>query len=287
MSSRILVVNDKLLALNALQGVLTSEGYAVESARTSNEGMDKLGGQHYDLVIANFDLSDKDGFAFIERLRNSSPATGLVLLGQAPSQEQIRRAVALKIKHYLPYNCPPSLLHKTIGRTLRKPEQEKGMGISSEAEWSAEVLQEVDSIIRRYEGKSGGLIPALQMTQEAIGYLPPSILKRLAKGMRISESEIHGVVSFYSFFTMRPRGRHNVRVCLGTACYVKAAEEIVRNLCEGLQVEIGGMTSDKKFSLETVRCLGACGLAPVVVVDKDTHGFVNPVKGLDILKEYE
>ncbi len=154
-------------------------------------------------------------------------------------------------------------------------------------EFSAEALRKLDNVIARYRRKPGSLIPVLQAAQEIIGYLPVVILKRIAKGMRISESEVHGVVSFYSFFTMKPRGKHNIRVCLGTACYVKSAEEIVRHLSEGLNLEVGGMTKDRKFSLETVRCLGACGLAPVVVVDKDTHGPVNPVKAADILKDYE
>ena len=154
-------------------------------------------------------------------------------------------------------------------------------------EFSAESLRKLDAVIARYRKKPGSLIPVLQAAQEIIGYLPVVILKRIAKGMRVSESEVHGVVSFYSFFTMKPRGRHNIRVCLGTACYVKSAEEIVRHLSEGLNVEVGGMTPDHKFSLETVRCLGACGLAPVVVIDKETHGPVNPVKAVDILKEYD
>ena len=94
-------------------------------------------------------------------------------------------------------------------------------------------------------------------------------------------------MSFYSFFTMKPKGKHNVRVCLGTACYVKGAEEVVKKLCDGMSIDVGGITTDKKFSLETVRCLGACGLAPVVVVDKDYHGSVNPVKVNEILKDYE
>jgi NADH-quinone oxidoreductase subunit E/NADP-reducing hydrogenase subunit HndA len=100
-------------------------------------------------------------------------------------------------------------------------------------------------------------------------------------------SEVHGVVSFYSFFTMKPKGKHNVRVCLGTACYVKRASEILAKLKEFLGIEEGEMTEDKKYSLETVRCLGACGLAPVVVVDHDTHGSLDPVKVSEILKEYE
>jgi NADH:ubiquinone oxidoreductase subunit E len=86
---------------------------------------------------------------------------------------------------------------------------------------------------------------------------------------------------------MKPKGKHNVKVCLGTACYVKGAEEIASKMKEGLGIEVGGITDDRRFSLESVRCLGACGLAPVVVVDKDTHGSVNPVKAMELLKQYE
>ncbi|MGO9611559.1 MAG: NAD(P)H-dependent oxidoreductase subunit E [Dissulfurispiraceae bacterium] len=161
------------------------------------------------------------------------------------------------------------------------------------AEWSPseklseEVIIKLDEIIKNHRKKPGSLIPVLQEAQEFIGYLPPAALKYIARGLRIHVSEVHGVVSFYSFFTMKPKGKHNIRVCLGTACYVKGAEEIVHKFREGLQIEIGGMTSDGKFSLETVRCLGACGLAPVVVVNKDTHGSINPVKSLDLLRDYE
>ncbi|MEW6739112.1 MAG: NAD(P)H-dependent oxidoreductase subunit E [Nitrospirota bacterium] len=145
----------------------------------------------------------------------------------------------------------------------------------------------LDEIINKYKHKPGSLIPVLQESQELVGYLPPVVQRHISKGLRIPVSEVHGVVSFYSFFTMKPKGKHNIRVCLGTACYVKGAEEIVKKFSDGLKVDVGGITTDKKFSLETVRCLGACGLAPVVVVDKDTHGSVNPVKTLDLLKEYE
>ncbi|MDA8085405.1 MAG: NAD(P)H-dependent oxidoreductase subunit E, partial [Nitrospiraceae bacterium] len=129
--------------------------------------------------------------------------------------------------------------------------------------------------------------PVLQEAQELVGYLPPVVQRHIARGLNLPVSEVHGVVSFYSFFSMKPKGKHNVRVCLGTACYVKRAEEILARLKEQLQIDIGEVTVDRKFSLESVRCLGACGLAPVVVVDKDTHGSVNPVKTMDILAQYE
>lgn len=286
MSCKILVVDDELIELSGFKGLMVAEGHTLDSSHTKSEATARLGESRYDLVITDLDPVAIKSIEFVTLLRNTSPAACVVLMAKSPSREQIRKALALKIEFYLPYNASPSLMRKTIGRALRKSTG-KHVGIAPQEEWDPEILKKLDDIIARNRKKPGSLIPVLQMAQEITGYLPPSILRHISKGMRIPESEIHGVVSFYSFFTMKPRGRHNIRVCLGTACYVKAAEEIIRNLSEGLQVEVGGMTSDRKFSLETVRCLGACGLAPVVVVDKDTHGFINPVKALDIVKDYE
>jgi NADH-quinone oxidoreductase subunit E/NADP-reducing hydrogenase subunit HndA len=112
------------------------------------------------------------------------------------------------------------------------------------------------------------------------------VQRHIAKGLNFSASEVHGVVSFYSFFTMKPRGKHNIRVCLGTACYVKRAEEIMDKLKEDLNIDVGEVTPDKLFSIESVRCLGACGLAPVVVIGEDTHGSINPVKTGELIDQY-
>jgi NADH:ubiquinone oxidoreductase subunit E len=149
-----------------------------------------------------------------------------------------------------------------------------------------EKLHELDKAIEEYRGKPGALIPMLQRAQEICGYLPAEIQRRIAAGLEISPSMVYGVVSFYSFFTMKPRGKHVVRVCLGTACYVKRSEEILDKLSQELGIEVGGVTEDKKFSLEGVRCLGACGLAPVAVIGEDTFGLLDPVKSVEILKNY-
>jgi NADH:ubiquinone oxidoreductase subunit E len=154
-------------------------------------------------------------------------------------------------------------------------------------EFSQEELAAVDRIVGHYEGKPGALIPVLEEVQEAIGYLPKSIQTRIAQAMNVPLREVHGVVSFYSFFTMAPRGRHTTRCCLGTACYVRGGKHNMEKLKEVLQIEPGGTTDDRKFSLETVRCLGACGLAPVITVDEDTYRQVKPSKLPEILEQYE
>ncbi|MBI4620889.1 MAG: NAD(P)H-dependent oxidoreductase subunit E [Desulfobacterales bacterium] len=156
-----------------------------------------------------------------------------------------------------------------------------------EQEFSAEDIASVDTIIERYARKPGALIPALEEIQEAIGYLPKSIQRRIAIGLRIPFSEVYGVITFYSFFTMVPKGRHTVRVCLGTACYVRGGKRNMEKLSGILGVGPGSTTDDRRFSLDTVRCIGACGLAPTMVIDNNTFKQVKPTKISDILEDYD
>lgn len=153
--------------------------------------------------------------------------------------------------------------------------------------FSPEELATVDDIISRYKSVPGSLIPVLEDVQEVLGHIPKSIQRKIALDLGIPFSEVYGVVTFYSFFTMVPRGRHTIRCCLGTACYVRGGKRNLTKLTETLKVEPGETTEDRRFSLETVRCLGACGLAPVLTVDDDTFGQVKPSKIPEILESYE
>lgn len=150
-----------------------------------------------------------------------------------------------------------------------------------------EMYRKIDGIIEKYKSRPGSLIPVLQQAQEVCGYLPDKVQRYIAAGLKMSPSVVFGVATFYSFFTLVPRGKHVIRVCLGTACYVKRSEEIVDKLKTELGVQVGEITKDGKYSLEAVRCLGACGLAPVVVVGQDTYGDVAATKVMDIVKKYE
>ncbi|MBN1627677.1 MAG: NAD(P)H-dependent oxidoreductase subunit E [Deltaproteobacteria bacterium] len=150
-----------------------------------------------------------------------------------------------------------------------------------------EVMSRVDEIIARFKGKDGGLIPVLEECQGIVGYLPVELQEYIGKGLNLPGSTVYGVVTFYSFFTMVPKGRHNIKVCLGTACYVRGTKNIVKKLKDDIKIGIGETTEDRRFSLQAVRCLGACGLAPAVVVDEDTYGGVKPNMVSDILAKYE
>jgi len=157
----------------------------------------------------------------------------------------------------------------------------------SEQEFTAEELSKVDAIIERYRSKPGALIPVLEDVQDALGYLPASIQKKIALGLGVPFSEVYGVVTFYSFFTMVPRGKHTVKCCLGTACYVRGSKKILEKLSGTLGIQPGETTADRLFSLETVRCLGACGLAPVITADDETFRHVKPTKVVELLKNYD
>jgi NADH-quinone oxidoreductase subunit E/NADP-reducing hydrogenase subunit HndA len=153
-------------------------------------------------------------------------------------------------------------------------------------EFTEEQVEKLDSIIARHKGKPGGLIPVLEEAQVALEYLPVSVQKRIAKGLNLPFSRVYGVVTFYSFFTMTPRGRHTVRACLGTACYVRGSKALADAIKKEFGVEEGETTPDRRFTYETVRCLGACGLGPVVVVDEDVHGRMKPSKLKDVFSQY-
>lgn len=146
-----------------------------------------------------------------------------------------------------------------------------------------DVMAKVDEIIDRDKGKPGCLIPVLEECQMVVDYLPKELLEYISNRLNIPGSTVFGVVTFYSFFTMVPKGRHTIKVCMGTACYVRGISEVRNRLESQLDVRVGGTTEDRRFSLEAVRCLGACGLAPVMVVDGVTHGGVTPDSALKII----
>ena len=131
------------------------------------------------------------------------------------------------------------------------------------------------------------MIPALKESQDICGYLPKQVQRRIAEGLNLSPSQVYGVVSFYAFFTTTPRGKHIIRVCLGTACYVKGSKQIIEKLEQELGLSVGGITKDRRYSLEAVRCLGCCSLAPAMMVNNDTHALVEPSEAVRIVRSYE
>lgn len=150
----------------------------------------------------------------------------------------------------------------------------------------AELLERVAQIAAEYRGREGSLIQVLHLAQGVYGHLPLEVQTVVAKGLDIPLSEVSGVVSFYSFFSTQPRGEHTIRVCLGTACYVRGGKKIVERLEKLLDVPTGQTTKDRLFTFEVARCIGACGLAPAMSIDDTVYKQVNPDKLEQILARY-
>lgn len=144
----------------------------------------------------------------------------------------------------------------------------------------------LNGIMAEYKEKPGALIPVLQQAQALFGYLPEKVIRSIAEGLNEPYSKVFGVVTFYSFFSRVPRGKYLIRVCLGTACYVRGGKDILDTLKKELKLEVGGTTEDRLFSLDVGRCFGACGLAPVLMINDDVHQRVKPAKLREILAQY-
>ncbi len=147
--------------------------------------------------------------------------------------------------------------------------------------------QEIEKIIDTNKGKAGGLIRILQKSQELVGYITPEMIEMISDKLAIPATKTYGVVSFYNFFTMVPKGKYIIRVCTGTACFVKGANMILDAFERKFGLKPDGITEDGLYSLETVRCLGACGLSPVMSINGNVHGRLQPNTIENILKEYK
>ena len=148
-------------------------------------------------------------------------------------------------------------------------------------------MKKLEEIINEHKAQDGALIPVLHEAQELFGYLPEEVQQKIADGLGVSLAEVYGVATFYSRFTLTPKGKYNIQLCLGTACYVKGADKILLKLEELLGIKVGETTPDGKFSIEGARCVGACGLAPVMVINEEVYGKVTPEMVKGILDKYE
>ncbi len=145
---------------------------------------------------------------------------------------------------------------------------------------------QIEAICQEFENRADELITILHKVQGVFGYLPPEVQKVIARRLHIPVSKVYGVVTFYSFFTMIPKGKYPISICMGTACYVRGAEKVLDEFQHQLKIGVGETTRDGLFSLNSLRCVGACGLAPVAMIGDKVYGRVTPEKVKDILEEY-
>lgn len=153
-------------------------------------------------------------------------------------------------------------------------------------ETDQEKYERIAAVIEEYKDREGSLIQILHMAQGIYGYLPLQLQQFIAERLNKPLSEVSGVVTFYSYFSTKPKGENTIRVCLGTACYVRGGKKIIEKLREILGVEVGSTTKDGKFTLEVMRCIGACGLAPAITINDKVYKQVNPDKLQSIIDKY-
>jgi NADH-quinone oxidoreductase subunit E/NADP-reducing hydrogenase subunit HndA len=282
--TKVLIVDDEPVIIAGAERILKEEGYLAEGALGGNAAILRMQQSNFDLVLTDLRMPEVDGISLIRWIRETQPSTGIVVITGYPSQETRKETLDLGILDYIPKPYTPEVLKKVTCRATSR----QALEIKAEEEFKPEMLSELDQVISHYTKRPGSTIPVMQRAQELVGYLPPEIQERIASGLNVSPAEIDSIISFYSFFSTKPKGKYNIRICLGTACYVKRAEEIVEKLKEELKIDIGEVTDDRMFSFERVSCLGACGLAPVVVVGDETLCAVDPLKTnemLDTLKD--
>ncbi len=162
-------------------------------------------------------------------------------------------------------------------------EEKKTVPFNGTKEQEKELLE----VIAAHKGQEGATIPVLHKAQEIYGYLPIEVQTMIAEGLEVPLAEVYGIVTFYAQFSLNPKGKYKIGVCLGTACYVKGSGDILEKIKSILGIDVDECTPDGKFSIEATRCIGACGLAPVITVNDDVYGRLVVDDVEDIIKKYQ
>ncbi|KWT92943.1 NAD(P)H-dependent oxidoreductase subunit E [Candidatus Magnetominusculus xianensis] len=288
MEGNILIVDDDDIVVKSCDSVLAPEGFTITGTTDSSKAIELIRDNDYDIVITDLNMPGIDGFELIRQINALKPSTGIVVITGFTSQQNIKDILQLGIIDYISKPFSPHTLLETILKATYLIKKIKALSTAEpDTEPDAKKKTEaLNNIIDEYKSVPGSLLRVLESAQDLIGYLPPSVQRFIANGLRIPVSEVYSVVSFYPYFTMKARGKHHIRVCVGNACHAKKSGQILTRLKRNLNFNEDNITADGKFSFETVRCLGACGFAPIVEIDYDTHGAVDPDKTLDILKDY-
>jgi NADH:ubiquinone oxidoreductase subunit E len=270
--TRILVVDDDEEVVKSCKRALESNGYEVEGEIDAEKALGKLKVVPYDLMITELVMLKLDGIRLIRNAKIINPAIGVIVLTGYPSPEAIRDTLQVGAIDFLAKPFFPEILGDVVGKALSYKKAARVYAAQNEFD-----LDKINAILRENRKRPERLIPVLQDIQDVTGYLPPSIQKLVSRELNVPVGKVSGVVTFYFMFTMTPKGKHRIRICTGTACHVKGAEQNYRRVKGYLGMRDNEtMTEDKFFSVETVRCVGACSLAPVADFDGAIEGLVTP-----------
>ena len=272
MKTRILVVDDDDVVVESCKRALEIKGYEVEGEMDAEKALEKLKAVSYDLMITDIVMPKIDGISLIRNAKIIDPEIGVIVLTGYPSPDARLDTLQVGAIDFLAKPFFPEDLGNVVGRALSYKKTARIYSTQDEFD-----MDKINTILRENRKRPERLIPVLQDIQDVTGYLPPSIQKLVSRELNVPVSKVSGVVTFYFMFTMSPKGKHRIRICTGTACHVKGAEQTYRRVKGYLGLrDDETMTKDKFFSVETVRCVGACGLAPVADFDGEIEGLVTP-----------
>lgn len=273
---KILVVSGEGETLTRLSNELAGQAYAVDDARSATDAIAILGGRSHDLVVVTDDVRDAAPIEFVGQAHGVAPDVAVVVLAKYPTVMGAVEAMRHGASYYAGVSDPPEQLldaiRAVLGAKLELHEEEERLKerrlVSIEDLRSVEII---DSIMAQYRHNPARLVGILQDIQKELRYLPQDALRHVAERLAVPLPRVYSVATFYQAFSLTPRGRHIVKVCMGTACHVRGAPRVLEELERKLGIKAGETTYDLEYTLLTVNCLGCCALGPVVVMDNTYH----------------
>jgi NADH-quinone oxidoreductase subunit E len=283
MSARILIIDDDQDFAEATKMLLEANGYKVSTAATGQEGFAKVKHESPDMVLLDMMMSYKTEGADIAQAIASDAASRqipIVMITGAHKEmdfpfELRPHDKSLPVKSVLEKPVKPEYLLKIVEKCIQVNSQEHGQTVSK-----------LEELALKWKGKKGNLVMILHEIQNHYGYVPRNVSFELSRILEVPMASIYEVLTFYNYFKLDPPGKHTISVCMGTACYLKGAPQVLKELKRILNVEEEQTTEDKLFHLQVVRCLGCCGLAPVITIDEKVYGKVDAKQVMEILSTY-
>jgi NADH-quinone oxidoreductase subunit E len=289
---KILLVIPEGAPATRIAAALEADVYEVRSARSASEALIAAAEDRPDLALVADGVPGSTALALLADLHAATPELPVVVLAGAPTIAGAVEAVRHGACEYGGVGDPPDQLLAVVGRSLEAKrefldEAERRQRHRLVSFEDLKSIDTIDAIMERHAFDASRLVGILQDIQRELRYLPRDALRHVAERLNIPLPRVYSVATFYKAFSLKPRGRHTVSVCLGTACHVQGGVGILEKLERELGVGAGEMTYDERFSLESVRCVGCCGLAPVFVIDEDFHGKMTQDKVASIIEKYE
>lgn len=273
---KILLVAGEGETLSRLSRELAGQAYAVEDVRSATDAVAVLADRSHDLIVFTDDVGDAGPIEFVQRAHGIAPDVPVVVLARSPTVMGAVEAMRHGASYYAGASDPPeqilSAIRAVLGAKLEVVEEEARLKERTRA--GVEDLRSVeiiDSIMAEYDHNPAKLVGILQDIQRELRYLPQDALRHVAERLAVPLPRVYSVATFYQAFSLTPRGRHIIKVCMGTACHVRGAPRVLEELERKLGVRAGETTYDLEYTLLTVNCLGCCALGPVVVVDNTYH----------------